>query len=108
MGDSISEGTVHELLKKPGDYVQADEIIATVETDKVQVDIRSPRAGVIEKYFAAAGETVQVNADFYVIDTEGKPGSGSAAASPPPKAAETPKTAAQEAPKQAPKQEAPK
>lgn len=35
MGDSISEGTVHELLKKPGDYVQADEIIATVETDKV-------------------------------------------------------------------------
>jgi len=58
MGDSISEGTVHELLKKPGDYVQADEIIATVETDKVQVDIRSPRAGVIEKYFAAAGETV--------------------------------------------------
>ena len=43
----------------------------------------------IEKYFAAAGETVQVNADFYVIDTDGKPGSGAATTpSTPPKAAE--------------------
>lgn len=71
MGDSISEGTVQEFLKKPGDFVQADEIIAVVETDKVMVDIRSPRAGVIDKYFANQGDTVQVNADFYVIDTDG-------------------------------------
>jgi len=35
------------------------------------VDIRSPRAGVIDKYFANQGDTVQVNADFYVIDTDG-------------------------------------
>ena len=112
MGDSISEGTVQEFVKKPGDFVNADEIVAVVETDKVMVDIRSPRAGTIEKFFAAQGETVQVNADFFVIETDGKPGA-QAASAPKPEATkqEAPKAEApkQEAPKQAapPKQEAP-
>lgn len=35
MGDSITEGTVFELLKKQGDFVEMDEVIALVETDKV-------------------------------------------------------------------------
>jgi len=39
-------------VKKVGEFVQADEIIAVVETDKVMVDIRSPKAGVITKFFA--------------------------------------------------------
>jgi len=42
MGDSISEGVVEEFVKQPGDYVEADEIIARIETDKVTVDITSP------------------------------------------------------------------
>ena len=48
MGDSISEGVIEEFVKQPGDYVEADEIIARIETDKVTVDIPAPEAGVIK------------------------------------------------------------
>ena len=48
--------------------------MAVIETDKVNVDIRSPHAGVIKKYFAAEGETVQVDAQFFEIDTDAKGG----------------------------------
>lgn len=74
MGDSISEGTVQEYVKKVGEFVQADEIIAVVETDKVMVDIRSPKAGVITKFFANQGDTVTVNGDFFEIDTDATSG----------------------------------
>lgn len=47
MGDSISEGVVEEFVKGPGEFVEADEIIARIETDKVTVDITAPVAGVI-------------------------------------------------------------
>lgn len=47
MGDSISEGTVQTFVKKAGDFVQADEVVAVIETDKVNVDIRSTHSGVI-------------------------------------------------------------
>jgi 2-oxoglutarate dehydrogenase E2 component (dihydrolipoamide succinyltransferase) len=47
MGDSISEGTIQTFKKKPGDFVQADEVVAVIETDKVNVDIRSTHSGVI-------------------------------------------------------------
>jgi 2-oxoglutarate dehydrogenase E2 component (dihydrolipoamide succinyltransferase) len=76
-----------------GEYVQADEIVAVVETDKINVDIRSTHAGVITKYFANEGETVAVDSQFFEIDTEAK---GSAAPAQAPakqeaKSAETPK-----------------
>lgn len=41
MGDSISEGVVESYVKNVGDYVEADEVIARIETDKVTVDILS-------------------------------------------------------------------
>jgi 2-oxoglutarate dehydrogenase E2 component (dihydrolipoamide succinyltransferase) len=81
------------ILLDPGDYVEADEVIARIETDKVTVDIASPEAGVIQKYFAAEGDTVSVGADFFDIDTDAKAGSSAPAQ---PKPAETP---APEAPK---------
>jgi 2-oxoglutarate dehydrogenase E2 component (dihydrolipoamide succinyltransferase) len=77
--------------------VEADEVIARIETDKVTVDICSPVAGVITKYYAAEGDTVAVGSNFYEIDSDGKAGSA-APATPPPQAA---------AP-EAPKAEAPK
>lgn len=58
MGDSISEGTIQSLVKQVGDYVEADEIVAVIETDKVNVDIRSTHAGTIKKYYANEGDTV--------------------------------------------------
>ena len=80
MGDSISEGVIEEFVKLPGDYVAADEIIAKIETDKVTVDITAPQAGVIKEYFAEEGDTVEVNADFYTLDTDGKPDANAAPA----------------------------
>jgi pyruvate/2-oxoglutarate dehydrogenase complex dihydrolipoamide acyltransferase (E2) component len=88
MGDSISEGVIEEFIKNPGDYVEADEIIARIETDKVTVDITAPKSGVIEKYFAGVGDTVDVGADFYSLNTDAK-GSSTPAA---PKQAATPAT----------------
>lgn len=52
MGDSISEGVVEQLVKQPGEFVNADEVIARIETDKVTVDITAPFSGVIKQYFA--------------------------------------------------------
>jgi pyruvate/2-oxoglutarate dehydrogenase complex dihydrolipoamide acyltransferase (E2) component len=48
--------------------------VAVIETDKVNVDIRSTHAGTIKKFFAEEGETVQVGAQFFELDTEGKGG----------------------------------
>jgi len=45
-----------------------------IETDKVNVDIRSTDAGVIKKYFANEGDTIAVDANFLEIDTEAKAG----------------------------------
>ena len=57
-----------------GEYVNADEVVAVIETDKVNVDIRTTDAGVITKYFAAEGDTVAVDAQFFELDTSAKGG----------------------------------
>ena len=49
LGESVTEGTIAEWLKQPGDAVAVDEPIASLETDKVAVDVPSPVAGVIEE-----------------------------------------------------------
>lgn len=112
MGDSISEGTVAEFVITPGEYVEEDEIVAVVETDKVMVDIRSPHSGVLGEYFTEEGETILVDGEFFTIDTDAEAPAGGAA----PAATEesTPEPVAQtaatpEAPKAAaPKAAAPK
>jgi 2-oxoglutarate dehydrogenase E2 component (dihydrolipoamide succinyltransferase) len=72
MGDSISEGVIETYVKQPGEFVQADEVVARIETDKVTVDILSTHAGVISKFFNEEGDTVEVGADFLEIDTDAK------------------------------------
>ena len=74
MGDSITEGTIQEFVKRAGDFVQEDEIVAVIETDKVNVEIRTTHAGVIQKYFAEEGDSIEVDADFFEIDTYAKVG----------------------------------
>lgn len=90
-------------LIEAGDYVEADEIVAVIETDKVNVDIRSTHSGVIKKYFTTEGETVQVDADFFEVDTEGAKAAGAPKAASPakeePKAAAAPTKEAPAAPK---------
>mmetsp|Transcript_27746 Transcript_27746/g.20132 ORF Transcript_27746/g.20132 Transcript_27746/m.20132 type:complete len:152 (+) Transcript_27746:168-623(+) len=72
MGDSISEGTIESFVKNVGEYVEADEVIARIETDKVTVDILAAHSGVITQYFAEEGDTVEVGVDFLEIDENAK------------------------------------
>ena len=52
LGESITEGTLAQWLKKPGEAVAADEPIASLETDKVSVEVPSPIAGVLTEQLA--------------------------------------------------------
>ena len=62
LGESITEATLGQWLKKPGDAVRVDEPIASLETDKVAVDVPSPVAGVIGELVVNEGDTVNVGA----------------------------------------------
>ena len=62
LGESITEATLGQWLKKPGDAVKVDEPIASLETDKVAVDVPSPVAGVIGELVVDEGDTVNVGA----------------------------------------------
>ena len=62
LGESITEATLGQWLKKPGDAVKADEPIASLETDKVAVEVPSPVAGVIGELVVNEGDTVNVGA----------------------------------------------
>ncbi|NUS99694.1 MAG: 2-oxoglutarate dehydrogenase complex dihydrolipoyllysine-residue succinyltransferase [Sphingomonas sp.] len=83
LGESITEGTLAQWLKKPGEQVAADEPIATLETDKVSVDVPSPTAGVLSETLVNEGDTVAVGALIARIDENATAsGSAPAAASP--------------------------
>lgn len=62
LGESVSEATVGQWLKKPGEAVALDEPIVSLETDKVAVEVPSPVAGVLGQILVAEGETVTVGA----------------------------------------------
>jgi len=93
LGESITEATVGEWLKQPGDKVAADEPIASLETDKVSVEVPSPVAGVMGEHAVKVGDTVQVGALLATVDA-----GGSAAAAPTP----APQPAVTESPAAAP------
>ncbi len=89
LGESVSEATVGQWLKQPGEAVALDEPIASLETDKVAVEVPSPVAGIMGAHVAAEGDTVAVGAVLGMIET-----SGVAAAAPAPAAAAAPAPAA--------------
>jgi 2-oxoglutarate dehydrogenase E2 component (dihydrolipoamide succinyltransferase) len=68
LGESVTEATIGEWLKQPGDPVKLDEPIASLETDKVAVEVPAPVAGVMGAHKAAVGETVEVGAVIATID----------------------------------------
>lgn len=78
LGESVTEGTVTRWLKKVGDSVAVDEPLVEVSTDKVDTEIPSPVAGVIEQILVQEDETVQVGAVLVIISG----GSGAAPAAP--------------------------
>jgi 2-oxoglutarate dehydrogenase E2 component (dihydrolipoamide succinyltransferase) len=77
LGESITEATIGQWLKKPGEAVAADEPIASLETDKVSVEVPSPVAGTMSEQLFAEGDTVEVGA---VIARIGEAGAAVAAA----------------------------
>jgi 2-oxoglutarate dehydrogenase E2 component (dihydrolipoamide succinyltransferase) len=62
LGESITEATLGQWLKQPGDPVKADEPIASLETDKVAVEVPSPVAGAMASMSCSEGDTVAVGA----------------------------------------------
>jgi 2-oxoglutarate dehydrogenase dihydrolipoamide succinyltransferase (E2 component) len=74
MGVSVAEGTIVEWLKRPGDWVEADETVVMVTTDKVDVEIPSPASGRLERVLVAVDETVPVGTPLAEIDPSAKPG----------------------------------
>ncbi|WP_422055386.1 2-oxoglutarate dehydrogenase complex dihydrolipoyllysine-residue succinyltransferase [Sphingomonas sp.] len=95
LGESITEATLGEWLKQPGEPVAADEPVASLETDKVSVEVPAPVAGVMGAHAVAVGDTVNVGALIGTIEA----GSGAAAPAP---AAATPAPAPAAAAQQAP------
>jgi pyruvate dehydrogenase E2 component (dihydrolipoamide acetyltransferase) len=67
LGESVTEGTVTRWLKNVGDTVQVDEPLLEVSTDKVDTEIPSPVAGVLQEILANEDDTVPVGADLAVI-----------------------------------------
>src|SRR3954462_12374937 len=60
MGESVSEGTILEWAKQPGDSVAEDETIVEISTDKVDAEVPAPAAGTLTEGLADAGDTVTV------------------------------------------------
>jgi 2-oxoglutarate dehydrogenase E2 component (dihydrolipoamide succinyltransferase) len=79
LGESITEGTLAQWLKKPGETVAADEPIASLETDKVSVEVPSPIAGTLTEQLFQEGDTVEVGA---VIARIGEAGAAAAPSAP--------------------------
>jgi 2-oxoglutarate dehydrogenase E2 component (dihydrolipoamide succinyltransferase) len=73
MAESISEGTLSSFSKQVGDYVEQDEEIASIETDKIDVSVNAPEAGTIKEFLVGEGDTVTVGQDIAKIE----PGEGS-------------------------------
>ena len=82
LGESVTEGTVTRWLKAEGDTVAIDEPLLEVSTDKVDTEIPSPYAGVIEKILVPVDSTVLVGADLVIIN-DGSAGSATPVAAAP-------------------------
>ncbi len=89
LGESITEATLGAWLKQPGDVVAVDEPIASLETDKVAIDVPSPVAGTMGEHAVAVGDTVQVGAMIATIDAGD--GASEKEAAPEPAVTESPK-----------------
>jgi 2-oxoglutarate dehydrogenase E2 component (dihydrolipoamide succinyltransferase) len=109
LGESVTEGTVTRWLKQVGDRVEIDEPLVEVSTDKVDTEIPSPVAGVLEQILVAEDETAEVGAPLAVIgdgtgsgDSSAAPAAEAAPAAAEPAAQPQAEPAAAAAPEQAP------
>src|SRR4051812_39526580 len=74
MGVSVAEGTVVEWRKRVGDWIEADEPIVEISTDKVETEVPSPATGRVTAVLVETGTTVDVGTVLATIDTDDRPG----------------------------------
>src|SRR5713226_8097552 len=68
LGESVAEGTVGSWLKKEGDWIEKDESLAEIITDKINAELPSPVAGRLAKILVQADQTVAVGVDIALIE----------------------------------------
>jgi len=96
LGESVAEGTIGSWLKNEGDWVEKDESLAEIITDKINAELPSPIAGRLTKILVKVDETVPVGADIAMIEEN-----ADVSASPPAQAAPGPDAAPVKNPEQA-------
>src|SRR5207302_1777435 len=70
LGESVAEGTIGRWLKKPGDRVERDEPLVEIQTDKVNAEVPSPVAGILQQILLPEGTTASVKTDMAIIGDE--------------------------------------
>lgn len=90
LGESVSEATIAQWFKKPGDAIAADEPLVELETDKVTVEVPAPAAGTLESIVVNEGDTVEVGALLGQISEGGAAAAAKAEAKPETKAESKP------------------
>ncbi|KAF5859287.1 2-oxoglutarate dehydrogenase complex E2 component [Aspergillus alliaceus] len=102
MAESITEGTLKQFSKQVGDYVERDEEIATIETDKIDVSVNAPESGTIKELLVNEEDTVTVGQELAKLELGGAPETKKEDATEKPKEpapTKEPKAAEQEQPK---------
>jgi 2-oxoglutarate dehydrogenase E2 component (dihydrolipoamide succinyltransferase) len=74
MGVSVAEGTIVEWRKRVGDWIERDEVIVEISTDKVETEVPSPESGRVSEIVVEVGTTVDVGTVLARIDVRAKPG----------------------------------
>ncbi|HEY0580926.1 MAG TPA: biotin/lipoyl-containing protein, partial [Chloroflexota bacterium] len=92
LGESVAEGTIGRWLKQPGERVERDEPLVEIQTDKVNAEVPSPVAGILQQILLPEGTTAAVKTDMAIIGDE----------APSPDAAEAEPETAPTAPESAP------
>jgi len=71
MGESVAEATITTWLKNEGDFIEAEESVVEVATDKVDSEVPSPVSGTLVKIISNVNDVAQVGAAIAIIETEG-------------------------------------
>jgi 2-oxoglutarate dehydrogenase complex dihydrolipoamide succinyltransferase (E2) component len=74
MGVSVAEGTILKWHKRPGDWVEADEVICEISTDKIDTEVPSPVGGRVARILVAENDTVPVGTVLAELDASARPG----------------------------------
>uniref|UniRef100_A0A7S3QLX1 Lipoamide acyltransferase component of branched-chain alpha-keto acid dehydrogenase complex, mitochondrial n=1 Tax=Dunaliella tertiolecta TaxID=3047 RepID=A0A7S3QLX1_DUNTE len=104
LGESISEGSVAEIVAKQGQQIKVDDVIAQLETDKVTIDCKSAHAGILQQIKVNVGDVVKPGSVIAVVgegaasaQTQQQPAAPSPATAPPtPQQPAQPSTSAQQ------------